>query len=314
MHRGRDDIRVKVRYPEGDRRQLTELDKVRIRTPQGSEVPLFTVADVEFGPGASDIKRTDGQRRVSVTAEIDSERANANEIFNALSSGYFDDLERRFPGATVALKGEKQKMRESIGSLFLTYPLALCGIYLIIATIFRSYIQPMIIMISVPFGIIGAIFGHILADFPISLMSIFGIVALSGVVVNDSIVLIDYINECQRSGVRVFDALRRGGGRRFRPIMLNTITTVIGLAPLLSNRDMQAQFLKPMALSIAAGVAFAAVLSLILIPCLLGMMNDGRRFFRYLRTGTWPTPEDVEPAYLEGRENQATPMPAAAEG
>lgn len=302
LQRGRDDIRVKVRYPEEDRTNISELEQVRIRTPLGSEVPLFSVADVHYGPGVSSIRRTDGARRVSVTAEIDTERANTQEVFNDLESGYFDELMREFPGTTVAIKGEKQKMRESLGSLLITYPLALVGIYLIIATVFRSYLQPMLIMLTVPFGIIGALWAHLAFGYPVSLMSIFGIVALSGVVVNDAIVMIDYINSIQRQGVPIFESLRRGGGRRFRPIILNSTTTVIGLTPLLASRDVQAQFLIPMALSIGAGVAFSTILSLILVPCLMGILNDARRVVHYLTHRVWAEPEDVEPAFLEGVE------------
>ncbi len=313
LQRGRDDVRVKVRYPEEDRKNIAELEKVRIRTPMGSEVPLFTVANVEFGPGVSNIRRTDGQRRVAVTAEIDSARANTQQVFKDLEDNYFGALMDKYPDVNVAQKGEKQKMTESLSSLGVTYPLALIGIYLIIATVFRSYIQPMIIMFTVPFGIIGAVWAHLAFGYPLSLMSIFGIVALSGVVVNDAIVLIDYINEIQRNGTPIFESLRRGGGRRFRPIVLNSVTTVIGLGPLLASKDVQAQFLIPMALSIGAGVAFSTILSLILVPCLMGIMNDVRRFFYYLRHRNWPEPEDVEPAYIEGREERgATGVPVAA--
>lgn len=306
FQRGRDDVRVKVRYPIEDRRQIDELEKVRIRTPLGSEVPLFTVANVSFGPGSSNIRRTDGQRRVSVTAEIDSGRANTKEIFDDLNDHYFGKLRNKYPGVNIAQRGEKQKMTESLASLGVTYPLALLGIYLIIATVFRSYIQPMIIMFTVPFGIIGAVWAHLIFGYPLSLMSIFGIVALSGVVVNDAIVLIDYINEIQRNGTPIFESLRRGGGRRFRPIVLNSATTFMGLAPLLASRDVQAQFLIPMALSIGAGVCFSTVLSLVLVPCLLGIMNDGRRFTHYVWYRNWPEPEDVEPTFVQGREERGT--------
>lgn len=313
IQRGRDDVRVRVRYPEDDRKRISELEQVRIRTPFGSEVPLFSVANVSFGPGVSSIRRTDGQRRAAVTAEVDSARANAQEVTDDLKNNYFAQLRNQYPGIHVAQKGEKQKMAESLGSLGVTYPLALVGIYLIIASVFRSYVQPLIIMFTVPFGIIGAVWAHLFFGYPLSLMSIFGIVALSGVVVNDAIVLIDYVNEIQRNGTPIFASLRRGGGRRFRPIVLNSVTTVIGLGPLLASRDVQAQFLIPMALSIGAGVAFSTVLSLVLVPCLLGILNDIRRYAHYLRHRVWPEPEEVEPAWLEGREERGAdaPLPQA---
>jgi multidrug efflux pump subunit AcrB len=299
LQRGRDDVRVRVRYPEEARKQLAEFETARIRTPRGFEVPLMSVADIEFGPGLSQIQRANGQRRVSVTAELDTVAANANEIFADLSSGYFEQLEMDHPGVRVELRGEKQKMRESLGSLTFTYPMALMGMFLIIATVFRSYFQPMVIMMAIPFGIIGAIAAHMLMGFPLSLMSIFGIVALSGVVVNDSIVLIDYINEQMRSGVGVIKAIHTGGLRRFRAIVLNSATTVIGLGPLISSKDIQAQFLIPMALSIGAGVAFSTLLTLVLIPSLLAIMSDLRLLVHYLIHGEWVTREEVEPGCLE---------------
>ena len=194
------------------------------------------------------------------------------------------------------MQGEQKKMRESLGSLYISYPLALLGIFVIIATIFRSYLQPVIIMITVPFGIIGAVAGHLALGFDLSMMSLFGMVALSGVVVNNAIVLIEYINNLISEGVPFFEAIQRGGARRFRAIFLTTITTVGGLAPLIMANDLQARFLIPMAISIAAGVAFATLLTLLLVPCLLVILNDLRRSVFRLRKGYWPTPEEVEPA------------------
>jgi multidrug efflux pump subunit AcrB len=296
LQRGRDDIRVRVRYTADERERVSDFEKVRIRTPQGAEVPLLSVAELDFGPGYASIQRTDGMRRVAVTAEVDVTRANANEVFNDLSAGFFQKLEFENPGVMVSLQGEKEKMRESLGSLVVTYPLALLGIYIIIATVFRSYIQPMIIMVTIPFGLIGATIGHLLMGYELSMMSMFGMVALSGVVVNDAIVLIECVNELVARGMPYFDALCRAGVRRFRAIFLTTVTTVGGLAPLMLEQDMQARFLIPMAISLSAGVAFATLLTLFLIPCLLAIVNDVRCLFAYWRTGTWPVREQVEPA------------------
>lgn len=305
LQRGRDDVRVRVRYPLDERKQIAEFERARIRTRQGNEVPLLSVANIEYGPGLSEIERSNGQRSVSVTAELDTVVANADQIVNELSATFFPVLEKEHAGVRVELRGEKQKMRESLGSLLYTYPMALAGMFLIIATVFRSYLQPLVIMMSVPFGIIGAILAHMAFGYAISLMSIFGIVALSGVVVNDSIVMIDYINEQMRSGVSVMQAIRNGGGRRFRAILLNSVTTVIGLYPLLSSKDVQAQFLIPMALAIASGVGFSTILTLVLLPCLLAILSDIRCFFSYLVHGVWPTREQVEPACREYEEEQA---------
>ena len=296
LQRGRDDIRVRVRYAADERRSLSDLEQVRIRTPQGYEVPLFSVADCRFAPGYSTITRTDGMRRVAVSADVDTNKANANEIFAELGGGFFQQLERKYRGLHVALQGEQKKMRESFSTLFVGYPLAMLGVFIIIATIFRSYAQPFVIMFTVPFGIIGGILGHLVLGYTLSIMSVFGFVALSGVVVNDAIVLIERINENLAQGERFFEAIVNGGIRRFRAIVLTTLSTVGGLTPLILETNFQAKFLIPMALSLAAGVAFATVLTLVLIPCLLGILNDFRLVSAKLKTGQWVSREKVEPS------------------
>jgi multidrug efflux pump subunit AcrB len=177
------------------------------------------------------------------------------------------------------------------------FPLAILGIYVIIATMFRSYIQPLVILVTVPFGIIGAIIGHLMMGLNLTMMSLFGIVALSGVVVNDAIVLIECINEnLAERNVSFLEAVQQGGIRRFRAVILTTVSTIVGLLPLIFEKDQQARFLIPMALSIAAGVAFATLLTLVLIPSLLAILNDARRLVFRLSNGVWPTREEVEPA------------------
>ncbi len=296
LQRGRDDVRVKVRYTADERRRLSNLEHVRIRTPNGLEVPLMSVADMTYAPGYATINRANGMRRVMVSAGVDNTKANANEIFGELNANFFPELMRRYPGLVVSLQGEQKKMREAFKPLLPGYGLALLGIFIVIATIFRSYAQPVIIMFTVPFGIIGAIIGHLLMGYNLSLVSIFGMVALTGVVVNDAIVLIDRINENLASGMKFFDAIIAGGARRFRAIFLTTISTVGGLVPLIMETDFQARFLIPMALSLAAGVAFATVLTLVLVPSLFAILSDFRLLIGRLRTGTWPRRVDVEPA------------------
>ncbi|MCP4680855.1 MAG: efflux RND transporter permease subunit [Desulfobacterales bacterium] len=296
LQRGREDIRVKVRYTAQERSRISDLEKVRIRTRSGHEVPLLSVADVTFSPGFSEITRTDGMRRVAVSAALDTKKANASEIFAELSGSFFPQLNKKYPGLFVSLQGEQKKMRESFGSLLIGFPLAILAIFIIIATTFRSYTQPFVIMFTVPFGIIGGIFGHLLLGYNLSMLSIFGMVALSGVVVNDAIVLIERINENIAEGMPFFDAIIKGGARRFRAIFLTTISTVGGLTPLIMETDMQAKFLIPMAVSIAAGVTFATILTLVLIPSLLAILSDLRLLSHRRRHGIWPTREEVEPA------------------
>jgi multidrug efflux pump subunit AcrB len=205
-------------------------------------------------------------------------------------------MKRRYSGIHVSLQGEQKKMRESLGSLRVGFPLAVLGIFIIIATMFRSYTQPFVIMFTIPFGIIGASFGHLLLGYNLSIMSIFGMVALTGVVVNDAIVLIERINENIAEGMPFFDAIISGGARRFRAIFLTSVSTVGGLAPLIMETDLQAKFLIPMALSIAAGIAFATVLTLVLIPSLLAILSDFRLLVHRYRYKTWPKRVEVEPS------------------
>ncbi len=298
VQRGRNDIRVKVRYTEDERSHLSGFERMRIRTADKREIPLSSVADIDYGPGYSTITRTDGQRRVAVIADVDSKRANAREIFAEMENNYFDGLKKRYPGLHISMQGAKKNMRESLGSLKVTFPLALFGIYVIIATIFRSYVQPLVILFTIPFGIIGAVTGHLVMGYDLSMMSMFGMVALTGVVINDAIVLIERINENLAGGMPFFEAIKKGGARRFRAILLTSFSTVGGLAPLILETDMQAKFLIPMALSIAAGVTFATILTLVLIPSLLVIVNDFRRCIDRLAGGQWLAREAVEPATL----------------
>jgi multidrug efflux pump subunit AcrB len=296
LQRGRDDIKVKVRYTADERTNISDFENIRIRTHSGLEIPLRSVADLAYAAGYSTIIRTNGMRRVAVSAGVDTNKANTNEIITELKADYFSALANRYPGLIISLQGEQKKMRESFGSLYIGFPLAVIGIFIIIATMFRSYLQPFVIMFTVPFGIIGAVIGHLALGFDLSMMSIFGMVALTGVVVNDAIVLIERINENIAEGLSFFDAIINGAARRFRAITLTSLSTIGGLMPLILETDLQARFLIPMALSLAAGVAFATVLTLVLIPGLLTILSDFRLLAARYRTGVWPQRTDVEPA------------------
>ncbi|MBT8340580.1 MAG: efflux RND transporter permease subunit, partial [Desulfatitalea sp.] len=298
LQRGRNDIRVRVRYQADERRRLSDLDKIRIRTPRGHEVPLLSVADVSFSQGFTAITRTDGMRRVAVLAEVDSQQANTNEIVGELTGSHLPELMHAYPTVHVAFQGENKNVRESMGSLKIGFPMAVLGIFIVVATMFRSYLQPFIILVTLPFGIIGAFYGHLILNCDLSMLSMFGMVALVGVVVNDAIVLIERINENLAEGMPFFPAVINGGARRFRAIFLTTISTIGGLAPLIMETSLHAQFLIPMAISLAAGVAFATVLTLVLIPSLLTIMNDVRRTVYRLKHGVWIQREQIEPARL----------------
>ena len=303
IQRGPDDIRVRVRYAEAERQHVADLDKIRIRTPDKREIPLLSVATLSYGSGFTSINRKNGMRNVAVTAEVDPAAANAREIVQSLESGILNDIPSQFPGVFVSVQGEKKRTMESFTSLRFGFPLALLGIYIIVATIFRSYVQPLVILLTVPFGMIGALLGHLLMGIELSIMSMFGMIALTGVVVNDAIVLIESVNRHLSEGLPCFDAIGRGGRRRFRPVLLTSLSTVGGLTPLIIEKDFQAQFLIPMALSIASGVAFGTLVTLVFIPAVLAILNDVRCLLYFVRHRTWPAREAVEPAAHRLSEN-----------
>lgn len=296
IQRGRDDIRVRVRYPEEERQRVDYFERVRIRTPQGQEVPLLSVAEIEFGPGYASINRTNGLRRISVTSEVNYAVSSPSEIMNDLEQNFMPDLRKQFPDLFFSFQGDKRKTTESLGSLFYSYPVALLVIYIIIAAIFRSYFQPLLIMITIPFGIVGAILGHLIMGYDMTMMSIFGIVALSGIVVNDAIVLIERFNHNIIDRIPFLESIYQAGSRRLMAIFLTTATTVGGLAPLMLERSFQAKFLIPMAISLSFGLLFATLLTLLFIPVLLVILNDIKRGLRFLLTGVMPPPEEVESA------------------
>jgi len=280
IQRGRDDIKVMVRYPEESRRSLADLDELRIRTPDGGGVPFYAVARAEPGRGYATIRRADRQRVIDVTADVDDQRANANQIVAGLERDYLPQLMASYPGLSYSLRGEQREQRRTLGALLRNYGFALVLIYALLAVPLRSYGQPLIIMAVIPFGLVGAIGGHMLLGLGFSMMSVFGVVALSGVVVNSSLVLVHYVNTRRAEGVPLHEAVRTAGVARFRPIVLTSLTTFAGLAPLLFEQSMGARFLIPMAASLAFGVLFATVISLFLVPCSYLILEDLQRLVR----------------------------------
>jgi multidrug efflux pump subunit AcrB len=279
IQRGRDDIRVMVRYPENERQSLGDIEAMRIRLPGGSEVPFTTVAAVEEGRGYAVINRTDRRRVVTVTADVEESVANANEISADLRSEVLPELATDFPGLSFDFEGEQREQKESLDSMKTNFLVAQLAIFALLAIPFRSYFQPLIIMSAIPFGLIGAIFGHMLMGLDLTMLSMFGMVALTGVVVNDSLILIDLINRQRAEGVPVETAIREAGERRFRPIILTTATTFLGLTPMIFETSMQAKFLVPMAVSLGYGIVFATSITLILIPVLYRILEDLKAFF-----------------------------------
>ncbi|MDH4319475.1 MAG: efflux RND transporter permease subunit, partial [Desulfobulbaceae bacterium] len=277
LQRGRNEVKVMVRYPADQRITLNDLDNMRIRTPAGLEIPLHQAAFIEEGRGFSVINRSDRKRVINITASVDEKTANAEEIITDLKEKTLDKLVADNAGLTYDMEGEEKERKDSMKSMGKGFLVALLAIYSLLAIPLRSYSQPLLIMISIPFGIVGAIFGHLIMGFNLSMLSIFGIVALSGVVVNDSLLLIDYINHSRRKGASLNDAVRKAGIRRFRPILLTSLTTFFGLMPMILEKSVQAKFLIPMAISLGFGIIYATLITLLLIPSIYMVAEDIRR-------------------------------------
>ena len=276
IQRGRDDIKVMVRYPQRRRRSLGDLESMRVRTPDGHEVPFSAVGEMSLGRGYASIKRVDRRRTINVTADVDPTRGNANEILRDLQGAFLPGLVAKHTGLSYSLEGQRREQRDVMRSLLSGFFFALFIIYAILAIPFRSYVQPFIVMSAVPFGIVGAIWGHMLMGMDLTIMSTFGIVALSGVVVNDNLVLVDFINRKRNAGSSLLEAVSKAGVERFRPIILTSLTTFAGLTPLLMERSMQAKFIIPMATSLAFGVVFATAISLLIVPAGYLILEDIR--------------------------------------
>jgi len=274
IQRGKDDIKVMVRYSQEERETEASIDDLRIRTRDGRQIPLNQVARLEMEQGYSTIQRVDRKRVITVISDLDEDVANAQKIVDNLRTGFLDSLVNRFPGVSYDLEGQAKRTEESIDSLIKGFSLAGMVMFLLLASQFRSYIQPVIIMTAIPFGLIGAIVGHFFMGLDITMISIFGIVALSGIVVNDSLILIDFINDKVRGGKPVFDSVIEAGQSRFRPVLLTSVTTVAGLFPLLLETSFQAQFLIPMAVSISFGLIAATGLTLVFVPALYVVIVD----------------------------------------
>ncbi len=276
VQRGQEDMRVYIRLPEAERNSIVDVERFRVRVP-GGEVPLATLADVSFGQAPAIIRRTDGRRITTVTADIDTNIVTSQEIANALTDEIMPELQADYPQLLYSFGGEQQEQQDSFGDLGLAFLAALLMIYALLAIPFRSYMQPLIIMAVIPFGIIGALLGHLILGLPLGVLSMFGMIALSGVIVNGSLILIDFINENLRDGMAIEEAIISATKSRFRPIMLTSLTTFLGVAPITFETSLQAQFLIPMSASLGFGVLFGAIILQLLIPALTILEYVGKR-------------------------------------
>lgn len=279
QQRGREELRIYVRRPENERDSAYYVDRFIVLTPEGGEIPLEQAAFVERGRSFTNIEREQGRRVVDVTADVDERVTSGGEVTGALEREVMPQLLQRYAGLDYELSGEQQERNESMDALIRGMSLAILAMYALMAVAFRSYIQPLIIVLSVPFGFVGAVWGHILLGFSLNIISMFGLVALTGVVVNDSLVLISAINRIRAQGESTYDAVIAGAKRRFRPVLLTSLTTFFGLAPMIFETSIQARFLIPMAISLGFGVLFVTVIALVLVPCAYLVVDDIKALF-----------------------------------
>ncbi len=274
IQRGDQEVRVMVRYPRSERRSLGNLENMWVRTPDGRELPFASVADYQLERGWDLIQRVDGSRAITVTARVDAGVADAGQVMSRIKAEFMPELRARYPGLDTDVSGSAQEEELGFRQMLTGFGIALFGIYTLMAIPLRSYLQPLIIMGVIPFGVVGAVFGHLLLDLSLSSVSIMGIIALSGVVVNDSLIMVDFVNKAVAAGADPAEAAIQSGCARFRAILLTSLTTFFGLIPMALETSMQAQIVIPMAVSVAFGILFATAITLILVPALYVILRD----------------------------------------
>ncbi len=280
VQRGEDEVQVLVRYPAEERTTIASLENMRLHLPDGREIPLLEVVNLKWGHSYVSLDRLDGRRVIHVLAEVDEKIASASEIRRYLATQFLPKLKEQYPDLIYSFEGEGRRQQESMKDVMRAFLFAQLIIYSLLAIPLRSYTQPLIIMFAVPFGIIGAFLGHKLMGYHLNILSFFGIVGLSGVVVNDSLILTDIINRLRDKAKNMMEAVVEGACRRFRPILLTTITTFAGLTPMILEKSLQARVLIPMAISLGFGVLFATFITLIIIPCAYLVLEDIKKVFK----------------------------------
>ncbi|MCG8442485.1 MAG: efflux RND transporter permease subunit, partial [Caulobacterales bacterium] len=283
LPRNGEDVRVMVRLTETERRSLDSLADARVRTQDGREVPLTAIADIDYAPGETQIRRRDRLRAVTVIADVRGDEVG--EIHEDLEKNFFPDWEARHPLVKREATGDAEAEREFLQEFLVLLAIMLASMYALLAIAFRAVFQPILVMTALPFSAIGAVYGHMIFGLPLSLYSIFGIIAAGGVVVNDNLVLLDYVNRLRERGAGAFQALVEAGVARFRPILLTSVTTFVGVLPMMAERSTQAEFLKPMVVGLGFAVLFALTLSLVLVPALYAIGIDIGRFLRWAAFG-----------------------------
>ncbi len=302
FQRGQDEIRVWVRYDRTDRTSINDLDDMRILTPAGDRIPLQDIASYSIIRGDDAINHLEGQREIQVSADLKDPTTSATDILDEVRTLVIPELQSKYPSISASFEGQNREAERLSSSLNAVGPIILLLIYLTIAFTFRSYSQPLILLLLVPFSLTGVAWGHYIFGFPVNVLSLLGIIALIGIMVNDGLVLIGKLNTNLKSGLKFEEALKMAGRSRFRAIFLTSLTTIAGLAPLLLEKSRQAQFLKPMAISISFGIAYATILTLLVLPLFLSFSNWLKRNVKWLATGKDVTNEEVERAIIEQNE------------
>ena len=277
LMRGTNETEVRVKLPKDQRQDIFNLEDLVIQAPNGVEVPLTEVVDIEQTASFTSINRRSGRRVINVSMDVEPKRG-VTQVIAALRENELPKLRQDYPGITWTFEGGDAEMRKATSSLWGWFSLAVVVIYALLAIAFRSYIQPLIVLIAIPFGIVGAVLGHIILGYDLSLISLMGVIALSGVVVNDSLIMIDYANR-NRGDSSALEAILHAGVRRFRPIMLTTLTTFGGLIPIIFETSLQAQYIIPMAISLGFGILFATAINLVLVPCIYVILDDVKNFY-----------------------------------
>lgn len=296
IQRDDEEIKVMVRYPKAQRSSIDHLENMRVRAPNGQDIPFEQVATFTVGQGFDSIVRVDGKRSVSVTGAVDKALMDPSEITREVIDTIMPDLLARYPNVEFQLMGNSKEQGEAIFSLLQGLLFALFAIYALLAIPLKSYSQPVIIMSVIPFGVVGAIIGHLVLGMAVSVLSVCGIIALSGVVVNDSLIMVDFVNRARKEGLSLKEAAISAGTQRFRAIILTSLTTFMGLMPIVFERSLQAQVVIPMAISLAFGILFATIITLLLVPALYLILDDIRSIFKGKKRSNNETHREVEHA------------------
>ncbi|MBC8319462.1 MAG: efflux RND transporter permease subunit [Bacteroidetes bacterium] len=299
LQRGRDEVKIWVRYSEADRSSINNLSNMFITTPGNEKVPFEELASYSIKRGIVAINHLDTKRQIIVEADMMNEMASVTEILDDVKANILPDILAKYPTVSVQYEGQNREAEKTQKSAILVLPIALFLIIALITFTFRSFGQTMLLFILIPFSMIGVAWGHYIHGLAVNILSMMGVVALIGIIVNDGLVLVSKFNLFLKEGVPFNDAIIRAGISRFRAIFLTSVTTVAGLSPLILEKSFQAQFLIPMAISIAYGIAAATVLTLILLPVMLVVLNNFKRTLYYIWEDNWVTPEDLEPAIKE---------------